>query len=189
MMKRLGWVAAILVPAVWVTQASGVDFTFAIWSDTHFGAYDGGGYRDNAAEDIASLAGQPYPPQIGGTVGPIQFVLVTGDITENTVYSQYQNNNGMTDDDFISCISRWFTIPVYEITGNHDSYNEPGATQIRSAIASRHGATSYSFDCHGVHFIGLDGWNSDDDVDGADFAVFQRCLSGPDVPADPNCVA
>mgnify|MGYP001582431915 CR=1 FL=1 len=25
------------------------------------------------------------------------------------------------------------------------------------------------------------------DVDQSDFAVFQRCISGPDIPADPNC--
>lgn len=157
------WGFAVLLSAVWGSQAAGVEFTFAIWSDTHFGAYDGGGYRDNPAGDIASLAGTPYPPQIGGAVGTIEFVLVPGDITDNTAYEQYHDNDGMTDDDFISCINRWFTMPVYEITGNHDSYNEPGATQIRTAITNRHGGTSYSFDHQGVHFIGLDGWTSSDE--------------------------
>ncbi len=162
-MSRWIWSSTVLLLTVGGNEAAGVDFTFAIWSDTHFGAYDGGGYRDNSAGDIASLAGTPYPPQIGGTVGPIEFVLVTGDITDNTAFMQYQDNDGMTDDDFISCINRWFTMPVYEITGNHDSYNEPGATQIRAAIANRHGGTSYSFGHQGVHFIGLDGWTSSDE--------------------------
>lgn len=161
-MNRRIWGCAVLLATVGGNQAHAVDFTFAVWSDTHFGANDGGGYRDNSAEDIASLAGKPYPSQIGGTVGQIRFVLVTGDITENTAFAQYQDNDGMTDDDFISCINRWFTMPIYEITGNHDSYNEPGATQIRAAITGRHGNTSYSFDHQGVHFIGLDGWTSGD---------------------------
>ena len=30
-------------------------------------------------------------------------------------------------------------------------------------------------------------FDGDCDVDQSDFAIFQRCLSGPDVPADPNC--
>lgn len=160
MPTRRAWGPAVLLLALLSGPAAGVDFTFAIWSDTHFGAYDGGGYRDNAAQDIASLAGKAYPSQIGGTVGAIRFVLVPGDITDNTAYTQYQNNNGITNDDFISCIGYWFTMPVYEIAGNHDSYNEPGATQIRAAITSRHGGTSYSFTYQGVRFIGLDGWTS-----------------------------
>ena len=136
------------------------DFTFAIWSDPHF-ADTGGSYRDACAQAIVELPGTPYPPQIGGTVGPIKFVLMTGDITENSLFEQYQDNDGQTNDDFISSINYWFTsrgIPVYEITGNHDSYNEPGRTQIRQAITTRHGGSSYSFDYGGVHFVGLDGW-------------------------------
>lgn len=29
--------------------------------------------------------------------------------------------------------------------------------------------------------------NADVDVDHSDFGIFQRCLSGEDVPADPEC--
>jgi len=187
MKNRRTWGSAIVLLAVWSSEACGVDFTFAVWSDTHFGAYDGGGYRDNSAGDIASLAGTPWPAQLGGTVGPIQFVLVTGDITDNTAYTQYQDNDGTTDDDFISCIGRWFTMPVYEITGNHDSYNEPGATQIRTAITSRHGGTSYAFDHQGVHFIGLDGWTGGTEPFHASALLF---LEGhmPAVPAQQPVV-
>ncbi len=137
-----------------------VDFTFAIWSDTHFGYWEGGGFRDNAAQDIINLPGTAYPPEIGGVVGPIEFIIHPGDITENSYYHQYEDDDAISDGDFIQCINRWFVprgIPVYEITGNHDSWNEPGVTQIRAAIAARHGASSYSFDYHGLHFIGLDG--------------------------------
>jgi hypothetical protein len=30
-------------------------------------------------------------------------------------------------------------------------------------------------------------FDHDTDVDQADFAIFQRCFSGENVPADPNC--
>ena len=161
-MNRLKYLFLALCLICSAALAEVVDFTFAIWSDTHF-RDDGGAYRDNCAQDIVLLPGTPYPSQIGGTVGPIRFVLVTGDITENSYFKQYQDNDGQTNDDFISCINYWFTpwgIPIYEVTGNHDSYNEPGLTQIRQAIAGRHGSTSYSLDYSGVHFIGLDGWSS-----------------------------
>lgn len=138
-------------------RAQAVDFTFVIWSDTHFGAYPGSGYLDDAAQDIVNLPGTPYPPSIGGVVGPIEFILHSGDITESNEFSQYQNNDAFSNDDFISCINRWFTFPVYEIAGNHDSETEPGRTLIRQGIAARHGGTSYAVDHQGVHFIGLDG--------------------------------
>jgi len=157
-------VAAVLVAAAAVRSA---DFTFVIWSDPHFGAYDGSGYRDNSAQDIATLAGTAYPTEIGGVVGTIEFVLVPGDITENSYYNQYEDSDGETNDDFISCINRWFTFPTYEITGNHDSWNPPGCDEIRQAIAARHGATSYSFDWQGVHFIGLDGGPDGDEPFGS----------------------
>ena len=39
----------------------------------------------------------------------------------------------------------------------------------------------YDGDCDDRDF------DTDGDIDQADFAFFQRCFSGPDVPADPNC--
>ena len=75
--------------------ARGTDFTFAIWSDTHFGYNDGLGYRDDSAGDIATLVGTAYPPEIGGVVGTIEFLLHTGDITANTRYREYEDDDGM----------------------------------------------------------------------------------------------
>lgn len=49
------------------------------------------------------------------------------------------------------------------------------------ACLSGRGAVQALPDCQKAHL------DADDDVDEADMLVFHRCISGPDVPADPGC--
>ena len=126
-------------------------FVFYVWSDTHFDGRDHVGLRDDAVDDMNRLAEEHLPAGYG-LCDPVAFVLHAGDITANAREEMWQNDDGHTDNDFLSCISR-LNWPVFEVSGNHDA--DGGRPYILQGIAERHGEQSYSFEYGGVHFIGL----------------------------------
>jgi predicted phosphodiesterase len=129
-----------------------VDFTFFVWSDPHFGANDGNGWRLNCIGDMNSLPGDPYPSPLTGTVSWPDFVLVPGDLTENGYQGQWHDDDGDSNDDYITGRGL-LNFPTYEVLGNHDGYS--ALPVVANAIAEKFGGLWYSFDHQGMHFVGL----------------------------------
>lgn len=123
------------------------DLTFITWSDTHFG-YQQRFYtqdiRFKTIEQINHLTGWPYPDQIGGCIGPIDFVMHCGDfvdgnaVTKGLVYYKYFKN--------------FLNFPQYETLGNHEAGNDDTALKY---FLEKYKSVSYSFDKKGIHFISL----------------------------------
>lgn len=136
---------------VFASVSPAADFTFVIWSDLHFDYWNSQNQRNNCLADINNIGGKPYPASIGGTVDTPAFVLITGDITENDLETQWYNTDGDTNNDFVSCVAQ-LLFPHYAIRGNHDIALNYGA----DFIIDLHGELYYSFDYEGVHFVALD---------------------------------
>src|SRR5262249_15483821 len=63
-------------------RRGGMDVTFFVTGDTHFGFEDIEKVHEVALAAMKSLEGTPYPAAIGGKVGHPLGVLVAGDLTE-----------------------------------------------------------------------------------------------------------
>ena len=115
----------------------GDGFCFYVWSDTHFDGRDHEGLRDDAVNDMNRLAGKHFLSGYG-LCEPVVFVIHPGDVTTNARAEMWQNEDGYTDNDFLSCAGRlqW---PVFEVLGNHDA--DGARTCIAEAIVQRHGGT------------------------------------------------
>jgi predicted phosphodiesterase len=151
----------------------GDSFCFFVWSDTHFDGRDHAGLRDDAVNDMNRLAGQHLVAGYG-VCEPVAFVIHTGDITTNARDDMWKNENGHTDDDFLSCAGR-LDYPVFECLGNHDA--DGGRTCVVDAVTERHGGTSYSFDYGGIHFVGLGLTNGAPKPDSEELAWLKQDLS------------
>jgi len=114
--------------AVYVTDSFKDQFTFIQITDIHLGA---SGTENNFKECIQEL----------NLIHP-EFVLITGDITEDGTVAQYNS--------FVNCLLD-LDVPTYIINGNHE---------YDGSISSYHQIVNpypdFSFDYGQYHFIGLD---------------------------------
>jgi Icc-related predicted phosphoesterase len=128
--------------------------TFAVWSDTHFGAYD---FTDTTRldiiEQINTIEHMAPPEGFAAAVHP-EFLLHCGDITEKGTPLQWNDPNITDQRSYIQTLHHLDSqISTFAALGNHDSRK---AENIRHLFAQRYGGTYYAFDCKGVHFVVLD---------------------------------
>jgi hypothetical protein len=119
--------------------------TFFAWSDQHVTAEGDASHVLPAVEALNKLPGAPYPEKIGGTVPAPAFVFSCGDGTDAPTPAAV----AALDD----AIAKRLKFPSFEIVGNHDETGAPPNDAVRKWVAARHGATSYTFDRGGVHFV------------------------------------
>jgi len=107
-------------------------FSFAWISDNHLGSY---AYAEDdlrqAIEDINSI-------------DSLEFVILTGDLTEFGVTSEFALLKQMLDS---------LNKPYYMVDGNHDvNWSENGTTTFGNYFKGN--APRFCFDAHGIRFIG-----------------------------------
>lgn len=152
-MSCLGWIGTGLL---W-TMAAGVprsvgligsaeaatidpeDFTFLQMSDNHIG-FKAGPYQDVAGtlqDAIGQVKRLPTRPAL---------MLHTGDISHTSKPEQFDTSDQ---------INATLGIPIHHVPGEHDCL-DPGKKQYLARYGKgTKGEGWYSFDDHGVHFIGL----------------------------------
>lgn len=118
----------------------GSDATFVVASDTHFGFGGIEEVNDRIIDRIGALPGKPWPSSIGGSVDPIDAVVVTGDLTEWgkeeewARFALFYGGRGT---------KAKLTLPVFEMIGNHDKVVGPFVEQ---KVRERHGGRFYAWD-------------------------------------------
>lgn len=133
-------------------SCAGIDVTFAVWSDTHFGAYDfNDPTRLEIVDQINRMGEGPLPEDLANKP---DFLIHCGDITEKGTPGQWDDPNAADQRSYVQTIARLEPrIKAFATLGNHDSRK---GENIREAFAAMYGATYYSFDRGGVHFALLD---------------------------------
>ena len=117
------------------------DFFFVQLSDTHWG-YTGPANPDAAntlKEAVAAVNALPRQPD---------FVVFTGDLTHTTDDANVRNQRMR---EFKEIVAGLRTQRHYYMPGEHDASLDKGA-----AFEANFGATHYSFDHKGVHFVAID---------------------------------
>ncbi|WP_394841100.1 hypothetical protein LZC95_29025 [Pendulispora brunnea] len=140
--------------------------TFFVLSDLHFGfgfpddlntlpanplTQPVGLERDHqrVIAKMNGLAGQTYPPPLGGKVQMPRGLLLTGDLTEWGRVEEWQHfvaYYGLHGHEGL------LKIPVFEGIGNHDRVHGPWVEQ---RVAERHGGRFYSWDWDDLHLVSL----------------------------------
>lgn len=153
-------------------RRGGMDITFLVTADTHFGyswarvptpgAPAGLGIEEvnaNAVRAMNTIEGTPYPAALGGAVGAPRGVLVAGDLTEGgwaNEWSQFEAMFGLTGRE------GQLRYPVYEGAGNHDKHS---GGHVEEQIKRRHGGARYSWDWHDLHVVCLGEAPNDADLE------------------------
>lgn len=148
-------------------RLGGLDVTFVVASDTHFGFGASerdllGRVRDPSLEPrgtelvnaraiaaMNELPGRPWPTALGGSIGTPRGVLVSGDLTENGEPWQWRGfvaYYGLNGRDGL------LKYPVYEGHGNHDKHH---SWFVLDRIRERHGGTRYALDWDDLHVVNL----------------------------------
>jgi len=129
-----------LLDAAQAAEASAASFTFMQMSDSHVGFNKPANPHaiDTLKEAVGRITALPKKPS---------FMLHTGDITHSAKPSEFDDANQIIGSTGVN---------VHYVPGEHDITDE--ATQ--KAYLERYGKNTkgggwYSFDQHGVHFIGL----------------------------------
>lgn len=145
----------------------GMNVTFVVVSDTHFGylypedlsklsksaAAEPVGLEKDSAKLIAhvnAIAGRPYPSTIGGLVEPPRGLVVTGDLTEwgqPHEWARFVEMFGLRGTEGL------LKLPVFEMIGNHDKVAK--GPWVAEQVAARHGGRFYSWDWDDLHLIAL----------------------------------
>jgi len=168
--------AELLPPPRRSERRGGLDVTFVVTSDTHFGfgASEGalmGAPRDPVLEpegteriNLAAirtmnvLPGRRWPRELGGVIGKPRGVLVSGDLTESgapwqwrafVAYYGLNGGDGLVD------------YPVFEGHGNHDKSH---GWYVLDRVRERHGGLHYAFDWDDLHLVCLGEAPDDDDI-------------------------
>ncbi len=122
--------------------AAPADVTFVHWSDIHVNGRDPLAYRRRLVSDMNQLPSKRWPARAGGgRVGPVDFVIATGDITDDGRKSEW--------DGYLS-LRRRLRFHAYEAMGNHDIR---ARRAVEDGIKRLHGNTYYSFNKGGVHVV------------------------------------
>lgn len=150
MLKCMAWVGTGLVWGVsggiatsrvlGQSSAASPTFTFAQISDSHLG-FARGAYKDVAATlrlTIDRINALPRRPD---------FVLHTGDLTHTASPREF--------DAVAELLKEVKTARVLYVPGEHDFDGDGNAEYLKRYGKDTRGAGWYSFDHHGVHFIGL----------------------------------
>ena len=124
-----------------MAKGDGSDFYFVQLSDTHWG-YEGPANPDarvTLRKAVATVNALPTPPE---------FIFFTGDLT-HTTDDPVERRRRLAE--FKGIVADLKVKPVRFMPGEHDASLDRGA-----AFQEYFGATHYTFDHKGVHFIALD---------------------------------
>ena len=156
-------------------RQGGLDVTFYVTADTHFGVgapppAEGEPPRDpvktplgievahrRAIDEMNALPGRAYPSAVGGTVGAPRGVLIAGDLTEDGKPHElewFERYYGLTGKDGL------LRFPVFEGQGNHD---KNAGWHVRHRIEERHGRRYYAWDWGDLRIACL-GEGPDDEI-------------------------
>ncbi len=130
----------------------GIDVTFFVAADTHFGARGIEQLNRRQIEAMNALPGTPWPGGLAGTVAAPRAVLIAGDLTDHGLggeWRQFVQHYGSSGRD------GRLRYPVRECTGNHDR-RVPLLRPVLSGVRGRHGGLTYSWDWGDVHVACLD---------------------------------
>ena len=116
------------------------DFSFVQISDSHMG------FNKPANQDVIATL-QAAVDKINGLAKPPEFLLHTGDISHLSKPEQFDN----VDQILKSASAK----EVFFVPGEHDVLDDNGKQYLERYGKSTQGNGWYSFDKHGVHFIGL----------------------------------
>src|ERR1700686_4138924 len=108
-------------------------------SDSHIG-FDKPANTDVTATLRAAIAKIKAAPQ------PPSFVLHTGDLTHLSKPAEFDTLQQVLSD---------LSLPVFYVPGEHDVLDDDGKSYLQRFGKVTQGAGWYSFDQHGVHFVGL----------------------------------
>lgn len=142
---------------------AGLDVTFLVTADAHLGwgrvesSTTDADHRPAPIEavhrrqldDMRSLAGIPYPPELGGAVAEPRGLLIAGDLTEHGTPEEWHKFL-----DFYGPGGREnrLGLPVFEGMGNHD---QTARSYLARQVALRHGAEFYSWNWQSLHLVCL----------------------------------
>lgn len=167
--RRIGPVlsAALLWPALFAAA----DVTFFSYSDSHYGADDGGRrppvVRSPKVAIINSLPGTAWPAEVGGVVEGPRAILMQGDlINDGAVREKYPTQWADYVADFGVNGEGRCRFPVFEGVGNHDVnpdmfvFEQVKARNVVRRNLGLIGHVSpngyhYSWDWDGVHFVNV----------------------------------
>jgi hypothetical protein len=138
-------------------RRGGMDVTFLVTADTHFGHPGIEPVHEIGVEAMNTISGQLFPPGLGA-VGEPRGVLVAGDLTEDGwphEWERFAAVFGSTGKD------GRLRYPVYEGIGNHDRH---AGGYVKEQVARRHGAARYSWDWDDLHLVCLGEAPDDDDL-------------------------
>ena len=116
------------------------DFSFVQISDSHMG------FNKPANQDVIATL-QAAVDKINGLAKPPEFLLHTGDISHLSKPEQFDN----VDQILKSASAK----EVFFVPGEHDVLDDNGKQYLERYGKTAQGAGWYSFDKHGVHFMGL----------------------------------
>lgn len=138
---------------------AGIDVTFLLTADTHFGARvqrtrDDADVpieevHETALREMNTMEGRPWPEGIWGRIARPRGLLVAGDLTEDGRDSEwrlFEKHLGRTGTE------GKLRMPVFEGIGNHDRNS---GDQIVSRVIRRHGGPFYSWNWDGLHLVCL----------------------------------
>lgn len=132
--RRTSLVTLLLTLAVWSSPAQTPTLSFAWLSDTHVGGESGSDDLRAAVRDINAIARRT--PEL-------QFVILSGDITEYGSDAQLQEAHQILDS---------LAIPLHAIPGNHDTkWSASGGT----TFSRLWGSDRFVFGFGGFRFIGM----------------------------------
>jgi 3',5'-cyclic AMP phosphodiesterase CpdA len=137
-------------------RKGGLDVTFFVTSDTHFGVRGIERWHQMVVDTMNGMPRHPLPSALGGKVAKPRGVLITGDLTDNDKPEQWRafaKFYGLTGKD------GELHYPVYEAVGNHDFWN------ARQEEKKRHGELWYSFDFDDLHLVCLGEAPTDETLD------------------------
>ncbi len=152
----LGAPPAPALPAASATPRSrrgGMDLTFLVTADTHFGHGDIAKQHVQAIAAMNAIAGTPFPAPVGGAAGTPRGLLVAGDLTEDGRPEEWA--------EFLAHYEDTLAFPLYESWGNHDKHY---GWYVKERIIERHGGIRYSFDWDDVHVVCLGEAPDHDDI-------------------------
>jgi cytolysin (calcineurin-like family phosphatase) len=147
-------------------RQGGLDVTFLVTADTHFGGSavtERGTVKltvllEEQIEQMNDMPGRQWPAEIGGTVGVPRGVLVAGDLTDDgqkDQWSLFEAAFGLTGRD------GRVKFPVYEGIGNHDTF---AGTYVAEQVARRHGRKYYSWDWDDLHVVSVGEGANDEEL-------------------------
>jgi len=119
---------------------SGDGFTFAQISDSHIG------FSKPANTDVTATLQQAIA-RINALPRAPEFIIHTGDLTHLSKPSEF--------DTLAQTLKSARTDQIFYVPGEHDMLSDQGNEYLNRFGKGTKGAGWYSFDKHGVHFVGL----------------------------------